>query len=67
MLLKRFKVRVIEAGLRAHLAEVHQPSSWLITASDLGSAWGKFRTQHFGTLGPNPADYDVHFDGIIVA
>ena len=62
MLIKRFRVQVIEPGLRAHLQEVHQTTTWVIAARTLESAWRKFKTQHFGVLGPNPADYDVRFD-----
>ena len=64
MILKRFQVQVIEPGLKAHLQEVHQPAAWIITAHNLADAWRKFKAQHFGVLGPNPADYDLRFHSL---
>lgn len=61
MLLKRYKIQVIEPTLRAHLLDAGKPAHWIITAHDLPSAWGKFCRQRFGVLLPNPADYDISF------
>lgn len=39
--------------------------NYTIMAEDAESAWGKFSTQYFGVLKPNPADYDVQYVGTV--
>ena len=43
-----------------HLEHVHPPV--YKAANTLVSAWGKFCCQHFGAIGPNPADYDIRME-----
>jgi hypothetical protein len=64
MLVKQYQVRILEPELCQLQRNAGQPTVWRMTAHSLESAWRKFKTQHFGILTPNPADYDVHFDGI---
>ena len=62
MLIKRFRVQVIDPALKTHLIEHGQPISWLIVASNMRSAWDKFCIQRFGVLKPNPANYDISLE-----
>lgn len=57
MLLKQYKVTILNADIAAQAGK----EVFVITASGIESAWRKFKRQHFGTLQPNPSDYDVSF------
>lgn len=61
MLIKYYKVQVIEPTVRAHLAKAGNPTSWIICADSLEAAWKRFCVQQFGALQPNPADYDISY------
>jgi len=62
MIIKYYKIRVIEPTTVNHLTQQSCKTSWLIAAGSLESAWRKFCHQHFGALSANPADYDVAYD-----
>lgn len=62
MLIKKYRIKVIDQNLRnIHL--IHdKKTSWLITAGDMESAWRKFLNQQYkGALMPNPAWFDIQF------
>ena len=65
MLIKQYKVQVIEPTVRLHLESCDNPTAWLVSANDLPSAWRKFTRQHFSALCPNPSDYDIRFHSIM--
>ena len=50
---RRYTIAPLDAAL-------HKPYS--IVASSADSAWAKFRTQYFGALKPNRAEYTVTAD-----
>lgn len=66
MLLKQYKIQVIDPSLRAYVEQRNGKSSYIIIGNDLPGAWRKFCRQHCGVNGngdlcPNPSDYDISF------
>lgn len=66
MLITRYKIMVISPELKAGLERLPnpQPTSWIIAANSMESAWRKFCTQRFGLLLPDPADFDISLHSV---
>ena len=63
MLIKKYRIKVIDPVLRHHLIANKRHISWLITAGDMASAWRKFLKQRYaGALLPDPAWFDIQFE-----
>ena len=61
MLLKYYRITALEEGLIKTLEAQGRETHWDIVANDLPGAWRKFVCQRFGSLAPNPSDYDIRF------
>jgi hypothetical protein len=59
MSVPRYRIKAIDSDLRAALQARNEPTHWDIAAFSMASAWGKFITQRFGALKPNPDYYDI--------
>ena len=64
MLLKYYRVRAINPDLVQVFANQGTAAYWDIGAHSPKSAWGKFVTQRFGVLTPNPLDYDIRLEKV---
>lgn len=61
MLLKYYRITAIGEDVIRELEARNRETHWDIVANDLSGAWRKFVCQRFGSLAPNPSDYDIRF------
>lgn len=68
MMLKVYRVTVIDNAMADHLKANGESTYFDIVSNDLPSVWRKFVKQRFpGPLAPNPSHYDIRFDRTIQA